>query len=226
MPDANTREAWDQMFQPGDHWDRVGGEEMTRTFAECIVAALPEWITRDLETARIVDWGCARGDGVDVFRKAWPNARVIGVDHSLVGIQQARERFGDGSPSTGFIWRGDDQLECGEPFDTVICSNVMEHLEDPVRMLRQHLTSVRDFYIILTPYMEVAEPEWMAMSPTERRDAGHHHLHRLGLDSFPDLTVDESERVWLRVFENTGIVPGPIWPGVQMLLVYESEDDS
>jgi predicted TPR repeat methyltransferase len=212
---SNDQRSWDTRFTKGQ-WDEVQGEQLTQTFAECILKHLPGRVVKAIGEGRTLDWGCARGELVLMWRALFPDAEIDGLDFSLPAIKVAQSRASELDLTNGkFIWHGHGTIE--EPYDVVVTSNVMEHLVEPLVKVREHLPMVGRFYVILTPFMEdLGGADREAMTPTERDAAGHTHVQKFTAESFPT----EIGR-FRRTFADTEVVPGPIWPGRQMLVVYE-----
>lgn len=212
---SNDQRSWDQRFTKGQ-WDEVNGEQLTRRFAECILDRIPGRVTRAIGRGRTLDWGCARGDLVLMWRVLFPEGEIDGLDFSLPAIKVAQSRADDHGLTNGrFIWHGHGTIE--ESYDVVVTSNVMEHLVDPLAKVAEHLPMVEHYYVILTPFMEdLGGADREAMTPAQRDDAGHTHVQKFDLDSFPEVIGG-----FRRIVADPDVVPGPIWPGRQLLVVYE-----
>ena len=207
---GNSREAWDDAFAPGGHWDKVNGDALTECFGRCILENLNPEVTEYLETARtwVLDWGCARGQTAVLFRERFPRARVVGLDFAERAITQARQRYGG-----HFIYEREGRIRWD--WDVIVNSNVLEHLPDPIGVVREHLSHTNAYYIILVPYDENLD-EGNDMTVAERQAAGHAHLHRFSTADFPD------EVGGTRCIQRDVVEPGPAWPGHQLLLVYKT----
>ena len=88
----------------------------------------------------VLDVGCGTGHLLVALTdrmEATPD-RIVGVDHAEAGIRRARALLPAG------VWLVDDVYTLsveGEPFDLVVCTEVLEHLHEPdraVRVLRAH----------------------------------------------------------------------------------------
>jgi len=139
----NTVDYWDTRFGTGD-WAEKGGFTQTRLFAE---AQLPLLRIPSDFTGSICDFGCGAGDAFPVYRQAWPQAKLLGVDFSAAAIQLCAKRYGQMA-----------EFVCGDAsavaqVDVIICSNVLEHLDDDTGVIAQLLNNCKTIYIIV-PYKE------------------------------------------------------------------------
>lgn len=106
--------------------------------------AAPRWRMRLLlgalagaTPARLADLGCATGAVVGELRAAFPGARFTGLDLSPAQIEANRRREPDGDWQVADLSRPDELpaglLGC---FDTLVSTEVIEHLDDPGALLR------------------------------------------------------------------------------------------
>lgn len=139
----NTVDYWDTRFGTGD-WASKGGHSQTRMFAE---AQLPLLHIPEEFTGSICDFGCGAGDAFPVYHQAWPQAKLLGIDFSAEAIQLSAERYGHVA-----------KFVCGDisavpKVDIIICSNVLEHLDDDTNVVEQLLKQCKTLYVIV-PYKE------------------------------------------------------------------------
>lgn len=86
---------------------------------------------------RLLDVGSGQGDLLATFAGRWPGADLAGLDLSGEGIRQARAKV----PSARFF---QIDLMASTPLpqelvgwaDVAVCSEVLEHVDDPVQLLR------------------------------------------------------------------------------------------
>ena len=95
---------------------------------------------------RVIDIGCGRGHITDLLRRVLPDCLVIGLDRSREAIRYATEYY----PDTGFICTSDFPAEIGE-FNLAILGNVIEHIPDPIALLRSIPLVAGGYVIISTP---------------------------------------------------------------------------
>lgn len=139
----NTAAYWDARFATGD-WADHGGFTQTRLFAE---AQLPFFhISQDFKGS-ICDFGCGAGDAFPVYHQAWPQAKLFGVDFSASAIRLCTERYGSVA-----------EFVCGNisavpQADIIICSNVLEHVDDDTGTIEHLLKKCKTLYVIV-PYRE------------------------------------------------------------------------
>ena len=109
----------------------VEGLEGTRRW----YAGLPRLIGRHLPPpgARVLDAGCGHGALVHLLHER--GYRVTGVDTSEWIIEQARRHAPELADS--FVHGDVASLPAGEPFDAIVCLEVLEHIPEPVGVLRE-----------------------------------------------------------------------------------------
>jgi len=117
--------------------------------AEFIVGGIREYVGG--AGCQILDLGCGRGWMAAVLS---PLGKVVGVDFSPAGIQFAKDNYGD----HGEFVLGDAASETlGLPpdrrFDVVVCTEVIEHVEDQPRFIRQikGFLKPRGWLLLTTP---------------------------------------------------------------------------
>lgn len=145
MDNINTKQFWEANFQDGNQAAR---ENQTRQFAESQVTQFE--ISPDFD-GTILDFGCALGDAIPVYRRAYPRARLMGLDLSANAIRTCTERFGN---MATFI-SGDHKSV--PMVDIIIASNVFEHLSNDLEIARDLLDKCQTLYIIV-PYREQIVP--------------------------------------------------------------------
>lgn len=94
------------------------------------------WIGQALGKSElsILDYGCGTGDHV-TYPLARLGHRVLGVDLHAASVEEAQRRYR--LPNLTFRAADIDALLCeGTRYDLVVCSEVLEHLHDPLSFLR------------------------------------------------------------------------------------------
>lgn len=139
----NTLGYWNTRFGTGD-WASKGGYSQTHLFAK---AQLPLLHIPSDFTGTICDFGCGAGDAFPVYHQAWPQAKLLGIDFSSEAIKLCTERY-----------RKVAEFVCGDistipKVDIIVCSNVLEHLDDDKGVVVQLLKRCKKLYIIV-PYKE------------------------------------------------------------------------
>lgn len=139
----NTIDYWNTRFGSGD-WANKGGYSQTQLFAEAQMPFLH--IPADF-TGSICDFGCGAGDSFPVYHRAWPKAKLLGIDFSASAIKLCEERYGKVA-----------EFVCGDisslaKVDVIICSNVLEHLDNDTSVVEKLLKQCKTLYVIV-PYKE------------------------------------------------------------------------
>jgi len=129
-------------------WDRLGdfiqhnpGARHRRRMIGRILSNLPE------RPERIIDLGCGPGFTISAVSVSCPLAELVGIDFSTSAIREARNRM----PQHTWIVADATSTTDLEPADVVICTEVIEHVDDPHRFAAQLLNFCReDGHLILT----------------------------------------------------------------------------
>lgn len=144
---------------------------------------------------RVLDVGCGKGElAYDLADRA--GATVVGIDTNPWSLEFARQRFVH--PGLVFVNADGHDYVPDAPFDAVVLSNVLEHIDDRVALLRR--------------LVQVATPASVLIRvPVLRRDWIVPLRQELGLPYFSEEThvteydreqmEDELESAGLRVVE-------------------------
>jgi SAM-dependent methyltransferase len=142
--------------------------------------------------ARVLDVGCGPGTITAGLADRVPRGRVTGLDASEQVIEQARARAAD-RPNLGFTTGDVYALDYPDAaFDVVFAHQVLQHLSDPVRALREMIRVTRPGGLVaardgdfggMTWYPELPiMDEWLALYQRVARGNGGEpnggrHLH-------------------------------------------------
>jgi SAM-dependent methyltransferase len=143
MMNINTKSYWDNRFVSGD-WEQKSGRNQTQQFANSQILELN--IDRDF-SGTILDFGCGLGDAFPIYRIAYPNAKLIGLDISEEAIKKCKETYGNLG-----------EFICGDHLavpvvDIIIASNVFEHLSNDSEIAIELKKRCKILFIIV-PYSE------------------------------------------------------------------------
>jgi 2-polyprenyl-3-methyl-5-hydroxy-6-metoxy-1,4-benzoquinol methylase len=104
-----------------------------------------------LDAAVVLDVGCHKGMLGAIYRGRNPKARVLGVDHDIAAVRVAATRLTE----VACLDVETDPLPFEVPggYDCIIYGDVLEHLRDPWRLMREHaaLLSPRGVMLICVP---------------------------------------------------------------------------
>lgn len=199
QPPTNSRAWWDDYFR--EKWEANRGREQTRHFMQRLLDSLPEPEAQYLSSrpTEVLDWGCALGEGVELLSRRFPAARVAGLDFSATAIDSAKAAY----PGREFLLTEGGTIP--RPFDVIFTSNCLEHFEQPLRIVGEHLRSCRKLYVVLVPYDEYPLCEY--------------HRSQFREESFPR-RIGSFVRLATRLVD----VDPSQWAGKQLLVVYGSDD--
>lgn len=193
--EMNSREWWDAYFRK--EWDEHDGRDQTRGFMRTLLLNLPDDVLAYLLTNRLsaLDWGCAKGDGVDVLSTAFPLLTAAGLDFSPQAIASAKAEY----PEYTFIQTDDGAIP--ERYDVICTSNCLEHFAKPLDVAAAHLEHCNRLYLALVPYNE--------------HPLFEQHAAQFREESFPEQFGD-----FVRLISQPIDVPAVYWPDQQLLAVY------
>ncbi len=101
-----------------------------------LLELLKKHVLDERPSARILDVGCGAGANARRIVQRWPSARVIGLEPNAHAAELARAACSDVFEGTlaGFLTGASDAANAD--FDAVLVSDVLEHVVDPIDMLR------------------------------------------------------------------------------------------
>lgn len=107
-----------------------------------------------LEGETFIDVGCAYGHSTKHLMK-FKTGEWSGLDFSHTAINEARRLF----KNIIFYYAEDFNLlpVCGH-FDSVVCSEVIEHIEDEKTLIKGLLEITKRILVITTPCVRVSDP--------------------------------------------------------------------
>jgi len=129
---ATTRDDWDQHWQ---EYNETAEQNPAQNYRRELILSLLG-VRGSGEGARIVDIGSGQGDMAAAIRARFPAAEILGLELAHSGVEISRRKV----PTARFVQR--NLLDESEPPQDqrrwathAVCSEVIEHLDDPVRLL-------------------------------------------------------------------------------------------
>jgi 2-polyprenyl-3-methyl-5-hydroxy-6-metoxy-1,4-benzoquinol methylase len=126
------------------HWDSYGeaaegnpANIYRRRLIVSMLGRLPAGVT-------LLDIGCGQGQLAVFLRETYPDVAVWGVDYSAAGVERGRAYAAARGAEVSFVQCDLLQpvaLAAGQPpAEYAVCSEVLEHVDDPVCLLRNART--------------------------------------------------------------------------------------
>lgn len=105
-------------------------------------------LAKPLKPESILDAGCGEGFTMEKLSKSKIGEKLEGIEYSKEAISFGRKLF----PDLKFIHGSVYELPYkNNSFDLVICTEVLEHLEEPTRALKEILRVSKKYLIISVP---------------------------------------------------------------------------
>jgi SAM-dependent methyltransferase len=100
-----------------------------------LTSLLDKHVLKGKPEARVLDIGCGCGANAAEIRRMAPRARLVGIEPSSAAAAIARgQGFDEVHETDALSWL---HASNAAPFDAVVLSDVLEHIADPVAMLRE-----------------------------------------------------------------------------------------
>ena len=200
---VNSKSYWNQRFS--DDWKACEGPEQSRFFTQLTLKNLPNWLTDQIKqkSLTVVDWGCAQGDGTNLWLDYTDPNHLFGIDFSEIAINQAQKNY----PSVQFSCENwlDTKTEHTRSFDIIFSSNTLEHFDRPYETINILSKKSKKAIVLALPYRE--------------HDLIPEHFYTFSADNIP-IELDNGYRlVWSKVVDCSQL-KNTFWPGEQILLIY------
>jgi len=149
----NSRRYWNKKLE------RLGGSWRNHHY-HYILDLLPS-----NEEFTLLDVGCALGDGCELLKERFPEARITGVDLSEVGIERAKARGG----GVDYLVLDITRDSIPGDFDFVTIIETLEHFDNPFTIVDKCLKNARRSVIVCVPYRQ--NLSWAVRWGKEHRSA-------------------------------------------------------
>ncbi|MGW4471344.1 methyltransferase domain-containing protein [Nonomuraea sp. NPDC004354] len=174
-------ESYGTAFRHGQ--GHINRPAFTHELAATWIAAMPDVVERltSAPRPRIADVGCGQGWAAIAAARAFPNARVDGVDADESSIADARahaEQAGLGD-RVRLVRADAATLRDGGPYDLVLLMEVLHDLSRPVETLRAIREALADDGVLLVADERVADRFTAPGDPVERMMYGWSVTHCL-----------------------------------------------
>ncbi len=204
---VNSSAYWDTRFV--EDWESSNGPAQSRFFSQIAIENLPRWLIEQLQrqSLTLCDWGCALGDGTEVWASYIDSGQLTGVDFSSTAIEKAAQRY----PSIKFLnedWL-DAQVNKRSVFDVIFSSNTLEHFCKPYDVLKILCDRASKAVVLVIPYREL--------------NLHHEHCYTFLPANIPPTIGDGFRLVWSKVVDCRHL-PNTHWSGEQIILVYAKLD--
>jgi trans-aconitate methyltransferase len=138
----NTKSYWEHRFV--SNWKKNGSNQ-TIQYAKANMEFVN--LPRNFN-GTILDFGCALGDAIPIYLKAFPNAKITGQDISETAIAICKSKYGKIAK-----FRAGD-VSTVSFTDVIFASHVMEHITDDISVVKRLLEKCSELFIFV-PFKEM-----------------------------------------------------------------------
>ncbi|MDA8430347.1 MAG: methyltransferase domain-containing protein [Geobacteraceae bacterium] len=136
---VNSKRYWNYRFNR--NWEIKNGRLQTAYFAMGFAL-----LNIKFEVKTILDYGCGCGDSIPVLRMRFPKAQIYFYDYSNIAMEKANSYYeGIATPF---------DINSNFTYDLVYCSNVIEHISDPISFSNKLISLSNKYVVIQAPYSE------------------------------------------------------------------------
>ena len=136
-------------------------EDFVDSYEACRVVTIRDTLARlGREPVRVLDYGCGQGRYLDVVRKRFPAAQLVGCDVSKVALDHARRL----RPGAEYVLMSDERAPLSDgSFDLILCVEVLEHVADVELATRElaRLLAPNGQLVLTTPCANPGSLEWL-----------------------------------------------------------------
>lgn len=132
--DSSVRDDWDR------HWDEYGLAAQANPAQEYRRRIILSFLhLQDLgDGVRILDVGSGQGDMAAAVRRCYPRAKIVGLELSESGVEISRRKVpGARFLQCNLLAEADPPEDLARWATHAICSEVIEHVDDPLTLLRR-----------------------------------------------------------------------------------------
>jgi ubiquinone/menaquinone biosynthesis C-methylase UbiE len=117
-------------------------KEVEKNVAQCLSG-------RMAHTARILDVGCGEGFVLERLRPRLPDVETFGLDRDLRALAEARARCPD---MMAQVADAHELPYPGQSFDVVLCLEVLEHMDNPEKVIDELCRVSRGQVLVSVPH--------------------------------------------------------------------------
>ena len=176
------------------------GSRIYEWHLRCVMDELAETVGRT-EPQSLLDAGCGEGFAAADLARRFPDVKFTGVDLSEQAVAFAKQHFGERVRfRTGSVFK----LPFSDnAFDTVVCSEVLEHLDEPSAAISELKRVARNYVIITVPL----EPYFQWLNVLGQKvgvsiDPGHVNFwSKKAFMRFMRYHFEEPEFAWKHIYQ-------------------------
>jgi SAM-dependent methyltransferase len=125
------------------HWSEYSDAAAYNPAQEYRRRLVLDLVARSGTPHRLLDIGSGLGDLLATLRTRWPNAELAGIELTAEGIRQAGAKVPDARFfQLDLTTEANDAPELRGWADLAVCSEVLEHVDDPARFLQSAMQYV------------------------------------------------------------------------------------
>ena len=183
---ANNPEVFEQMYASPQLLEHYLDKERL-AFYKLVASKIGRFFGDEKKGLSCLDVGCGTGHLLKELRAVGFAGRLVGVDTASAAMDSVRGQNADLEFYSGFL----SEQTWAEPFDIILCTEVLEHCDYPEQLIREMKLAVRPGGTIFITV------------PDGRKDTWDGHIHFWSPESFKLLITSFGGVASFDYFENT-----------------------
>ena len=175
--EINPSSYWNEKYLKSKSTD----SEQTKRLAQIIIKNI-RFLSK--LPSSILNVGCESGEMTHLLSFYFPFVHVYGCASSKAVIERCKERFPHLS-SQFFVADIYNLSKIKKKFDLVVCSNVLEHLEEPQKALAELIKVAKEYVLVLVPVKEPIREDGISVN--------EYFFTRRGFSVHKDFTINLNE---------------------------------
>jgi 2-polyprenyl-3-methyl-5-hydroxy-6-metoxy-1,4-benzoquinol methylase len=154
--------------------------------------------TKNLIGRSVLDAGCGKADFLKLIEGRY---QIGGIEVNEERADYCNQVLGQDAVKVGNL---NEKLDCGDSsFDTVVCLEVIEHLEDPASALKEMIRVSRRRVIITVPFNE--KIRYVLCMHCGKRTSASDHLHSFNEENIVGIVPDNARLAKVELIGNSAL---------------------
>jgi len=147
--DQINNDNWDILW---NNYSASASQNPAQTYRHRLILKLIRQLKPNADGLRVIDFGSGQGDFLKEMHNEFPDAKLIGFEKSELGVKISRVKVSGAKFIESDLLVSANLVENLQGWGNIaVCSEVLEHVDHPVKLLRNILPYINGFLIVTVP---------------------------------------------------------------------------